>query len=144
MPFYEEPKTEPEAPKRKRKPGAGRPPTKERFVTGAVRDTRHNKGRYDLIPWSVVRLISLRFEEGAKRYGERNWEKGQPLSRYLDSCMRHLIQHIEGKTDERHDVAALWNLMALVWTQEQIKDKLLPASLDDLWKKSLSSNTRSR
>lgn len=121
-----------------------KPRPKEQFETGAVRDTRKNKGRYDLIPWSVIQLVALRFEEGARRYGDRNWEKGQPLSRYLDSCFRHLIQHVEGKTDERHDVAAIWNLIAMSWTSDKIKDGTLPASLDDLGGKSPSPKTRDR
>lgn len=116
----------------------------EKFDTGAVRDSRKAKGRYDLLPWSVIRLLSERFEEGAERYGERNWEKGQPLSRYLDSCLRHLFQHLEGKTDEKHSVAALWNLMAFIWTEESIKDKTLPNNLDDLNRKSPSQKIRGR
>jgi len=116
----------------------------EKFSTGAVRDSRKAKGRYDLLPWSVLQLLAERFEEGAVKYGERNWEKGQPLSRYLDSCLRHLFQHLEGRTDEKHSVAALWNLMAFVWTQESIKNKTLPNTLDDLKKKSPSRNIRGK
>jgi hypothetical protein len=116
----------------------------EKFSTGAVRDSRRAKGRYDLLPWSVLQLLAERFEEGAVRYGERNWEKGQPLSRYLDSCLRHLFQHLEGRTDEKHSVAALWNLMAFVWTEESIKEKLLPNTLDDLKRKSPSQKIRGK
>lgn len=116
--------------------------SKEIFPTGAVRDTRKNKGRYDLIPWEVIQLLAIRFEEGAERYGDRNWEKGQPLSRYLDSCLRHLCQHLQGKTDEHHSVAALWNLVALIWTEEKIKQKLLPSSLNDLAQKSPAPKIR--
>lgn len=125
-------------------PGRPRKIQQEQFPTGAVRDSRDKKGRYDLLPWSVLRLLSERFEEGAKRYGERNWEKGQPLSRYLDSCLRHLFQHLEGKTDEKHGVAALWNLCALVWTEDAIEKDLLPKTLDDLKRKSPSKKIREK
>lgn len=104
----------------------------EKFSTGSQRDTRDGKGRFDLIPWEIISLLSKRFEAGASLYGERNWEKGQPLGRYLDSLLRHLFQHLDGKTDEPHDVAALWNLIAFIWTQEKIKTSVLPESLDDL------------
>jgi Domain of unknown function (DUF5664) len=127
------------------KAGPGRPrKVQEEFPTGAVRDSRKDKGRYDLLPWSVLRLLSERFEEGAKRYGERNWEKGQPLSRYLDSCLRHLFQHLEGRTDEKHGVAALWNLCALIWTEDAIEKNILPKILDDLKKKSPPKRIRKR
>jgi hypothetical protein len=104
----------------------------EKFSTGSRRDSRTGKGRFDLIPWDVITLLSKRFESGANSYGDRNWEKGQPLGRYLDSGLRHLFQFLEGRTDEDHHIAAIWNLIAMVWTIERIKDKSLPESLDDL------------
>lgn len=104
----------------------------EKFTTGSQRDTREGKGRYDLIPWEVISLLSKRFESGAQLYGDRNWEKGQPLGRYLDSHLRHLFQFLEGRTDEDHHIAALWNLIAFISTLEKIKDKSLPLTLDDI------------
>lgn len=60
--------------------------------------------------------VAIRFEEGAKKYGEHNWEKGIPLNSYIDSAMRHLMKHISGMTDERHDRAFIWNLLAYAYT----------------------------
>lgn len=60
--------------------------------------------------------VAIHFEEGAKKYGERNWEKGLPFSSYLDSATRHLMKHISGMTDERHDRAFIWNLLAYAYT----------------------------
>ena len=60
--------------------------------------------------------VAVHFEEGAKKYGERNWEKGLPFSSYLDSATRHLMKHISGMTDERHDRAFIWNLLAYAYT----------------------------
>lgn len=104
----------------------------EKFETGSRRDSREGKGRYDLIPWEVIQLLSKRYESGALLYGDNNWRKGQPLGRYLDSCLRHLFQHLEGRTDEDHDIAALWNLIAFIWTRLSIQDKKLPDTLDDI------------
>ena len=56
----------------------------------------------DLIPWIVISQLSKRFESGAQLYGDRNWEKGQPLGRYLDSALRHLFQFLEGEINEDH------------------------------------------
>lgn len=104
----------------------------ESFSTGSRRDNRDGKGRYDLIPWAVISQLSKRFESGASLYGERNWEKGQPLGRYLDSALRHLFQFIEGEINEDHGIASIWNLIALMSTLQKIKDGELPESLDDL------------
>ncbi len=104
----------------------------ESFSTGSRRDSRDGKGRYDLIPWAVISQLSKRFESGASLYGDRNWEKGQPLGRYLDSALRHLFQFIEGEINEDHGIASIRNLIALMSTLQKIKDGELPESLDDL------------
>lgn len=104
----------------------------ENFSTGSRRDSRDGKGRYDLIPWIVISQLSKRFESGAQLYGDRNWEKGQPLGRYLDSALRHLFQFLEGEINEDHGIASIWNLIALMATLQKIKDGELPESLDDL------------
>lgn len=35
--------------------------------------------------------VSIHFEEGAKKYGERNWQKGIPAHCYIDSAIRHYL-----------------------------------------------------
>jgi hypothetical protein len=71
-------------------------------------------------------------EFGAKKYGDRNWEKGQPLSRYYDSAIRHMNKFMMGHRDEDHLAAARWNIGALMHTQEMIRIGRLPVELDDL------------
>ena len=92
---------------------------RQAFDTGSVRDTRDGKGRYDLLPSYAIYLVARQFEEGANKYGSRNWEKGQSLSRYVDSALRHLFKHLGGETDERHDVAAAWNCLAMLETKHK-------------------------
>jgi hypothetical protein len=62
--------------------------------------------------------VSKHFEEGAKKYGENNWQKGIPLHSYFDSAIRHLLKYWNNETDERHDRAFCWNLMCAIWTFE--------------------------
>ncbi len=62
--------------------------------------------------------VSHQFEEGAMKYGIDNWKKGLPRSSYLDSAVRHYLKYRRGDTDERHDRAFLWNLICLMWTEE--------------------------
>lgn len=60
--------------------------------------------------------LSLHFRDGAKKYGERNWEKGIPLHSYIDSAVRHYLKWRRGDTDEPHQRAALWNIVCAIWT----------------------------
>lgn len=105
---------------------------RESFPTGSVRDTRAGKGRYDLLPTRALRRVARHFEAGAAKYGDRNWEKGQPISRYLDSALRHTFNHLEGKQDEDHLAAAAWNILAAIETGERVQAGLLKQSLNDL------------
>lgn len=60
--------------------------------------------------------LAKHFEDGCKKYGERNWEKGIPLHCYIDSGVRHYFKFMRGDTDERHDRAFIWNMVCAVWT----------------------------
>ena len=104
---------------------------REEFTTGSRRDTREEKGRYDLITPLGLRRVALIYERGAAKYGDRNWEKGQPIMRYLDSALRHISSHIEGLRDEDHLGQAAWNLLGALHTEEAITRNLLPPELDD-------------
>lgn len=102
------------------------------FPTGSRRDVRDGKGRYDLLQFRAIGLIARQLEEGAKKYGDRNWEKGQPLSVYVDSAMRHGGNFMTGMRDERHEVGWAWNVLCLLETIELIKEGKLPRELDDI------------
>lgn len=104
---------------------------REEFNTGSRRDTRVGKGRYDLISPIFLRRLALHLENGARKYGERNWEKGQPLMRYLDSAMRHIQKYMMGHRDEDHMTAAAWNLQAFIHTEAMIANGKLGKELDD-------------
>lgn len=60
--------------------------------------------------------VSKHFEEGAKKYGEHNWQKGIPTHCYIDSAVRHYLKHLRGDTDEPHDRAFVWNILCCIWT----------------------------
>lgn len=67
---------------------------------------------------TAILEVAIHYEEGAKKYSERNWEKGMPIHIYLDSCGRHFLKHIRGDKDERHDRAVIWNILCALWTLE--------------------------
>lgn len=81
------------------------------FETGAVRDMHEGKGRMDLLPWAAVIEVSKHCENGAKKYGEHNVDRGIPTHSLLDSAARHLAKHMDGQTDEAHLIAAAWNVL---------------------------------
>ena len=60
--------------------------------------------------------VSKHFEEGAKKYGEYNWQKGINTHSYIDSGLRHLLKWLRGDNDEPHDRAFEWNLLCCIWT----------------------------
>lgn len=62
--------------------------------------------------------VSIHFEEGAKKYGENNWQKGIPVHCYLDSAIRHYLKSVRGDDDEPHMRAFIWNIMCCIWTCE--------------------------
>ena len=75
--------------------------------------------------WSIETAmleVSKHFEQGCRKYGERNWEKGIPEHCYIDSAVRHYLKWLDGMTDEPHDRAVIWNLMCLWWTHENITE----------------------
>lgn len=59
--------------------------------------------------------VAKHFEEGAKKYGENNWQKGIPVHCYIDSAIRHYLKWRRGDKDEPHDRAFVWNLMCCIW-----------------------------
>ncbi len=105
---------------------------RQEFNTGARRDTQSGKGRYDLLPPRAIKRLAKHYENGAKKYGDRNWEKGMPLSRFMDSAMRHMFKTLEGQRDEDHLIAAAWNILGIAEIQERIEEGLLPKELDDI------------
>lgn len=106
--------------------------TKQTFETGAQRDTADDKPRLDLLsPVFLARMGDLA-RTGAVHYGDRNWEKGMPLSRLLASAFRHLIATLDGQEDEDHAIQCAFNMMMYVHTLHKIRTGSLPIELDDV------------
>jgi hypothetical protein len=106
---------------------------RENFGNGSVRDSEDGKGRFDLISTIALRRLANHYQNGAKKYGDRNWEKGQRLGRFVSSAMRHLQCLLEGKKDEDHAAAVAWNAFAVIHIGELIKQGKLPKEFDDIY-----------
>lgn len=66
--------------------------------------------------YTALLEVAKHYEEGAKKYAPRNWEKGIDLHCYIDSGVRHYLKFRRGDTDEPHDRAFIWNMLGAVWT----------------------------
>ena len=84
---------------------------------------------------SLFLEVSKHFEEGAKKYGEYNWQKGIPTHCYIDSAVRHYLKYIRGDHDEPHDRAFVWNIVCCIWTcihKPELNDYLKKDGMDDV------------
>lgn len=92
------------------------------YLINAIRDfwfvfkTGFLTGTDDSFICDMLLQVAVHFEEGAKKYGENNWQKGLPANCYIDSAIRHYLKFLRGDTDEPHDRAFVWNLMCCIWT----------------------------
>lgn len=64
---------------------------------------------------TLILELAKHFEDGAKKYGENNWQKGIPVSCYIDSAVRHYLKWHKGDDDEPHARAFVWNLVCCIW-----------------------------
>lgn len=95
----------------------------------AVRDMSEGKGRMDLLPWAAIMEVSKHSENGAKKYGEHNVDKGLNTSSFADSALRHIAKWVDGWKDEPHLLAAAWNILWAI--QMELKH---PELCDIPWK----------
>jgi hypothetical protein len=105
---------------------------RQSFETGAVRDTAAGKPLLGLLPsWALLAWAWV-MEAGARKYAARNWEKGMPMSRYIESAKRHLEAYQMGFRDEPHLWQALWNVGGAVHTQIMVYIGAYPSTFYDL------------
>lgn len=84
---------------------------------------------FHLIPWTIIREVAEHFGRGARKYEDRNWEKGYAWSLSFAALHRHLEAfwqrddfdqdpslYIEGEQhNARHIVAVVWHALVLAW-----------------------------
>lgn len=104
---------------------------RETFETGSRRDTNEGKPRYDLLSLPALERVAEICRKGAQKYGAQNWRLGQPVSRYYESGLRHLMQWAQGQNDEDHLAQAVWNLMAIMQVEYDVNDGMLDEDLLD-------------
>ncbi len=54
------------------------------------------KARWDLLPFDALDEVAIVLKYGAKKYADRNWEKGMAWGRLLAAALRHLAAWAQG------------------------------------------------
>lgn len=84
------------------------------------------KPRYDLIPPDALEALAWVYTIGAKKYADRNWEKGMTWGRCFSSLMRHAWafwrgEDNDGETELPHMAHVAWNAFTLIsYTKRRI------------------------
>jgi len=79
----------------------------------------NDKLRYDLIPALGLHELAWVLTMGARKYGDRNWEKGMSWNRVFAAMMRHAWRWWRGESIDTHDgqhhlASVAWCAMALI------------------------------
>lgn len=109
---------------------AGHAPPQSVTVPAAaqeIRATDPNSGgqkgvklaRFSLIPWDAIWKVAEHFGIGARKYEDRNWERGYPWSWSYDALLRHLASDMDGEerdpeTGSLHITAVAWHALILI------------------------------
>lgn len=88
--------------------------------------TKHDKeklDRFDLIPPDILLELAELYGMGAKKYDDRNWQKGFKWGRVVRALMSHLVRWLMGekydKEDgQRHLISVIWCAIALAWFEK--------------------------
>lgn len=88
------------------------------FESGAVRSSDAEQTRYDLISPIGLRAVAEACAEGAKKYGDFNWERGMPANDLLNHAIRHVFMFLGGDRSEDHLGHAAWGLLAAIHSLE--------------------------
>lgn len=89
----------------------------EEAKTGGVKNDA-GQPRYDLFPPEAIMALAELYETGARKYDDRNWEKGMRWGRIFRALMSHAWKFWRGETydpvdGQHHMIAVAWNAIAL-------------------------------
>jgi hypothetical protein len=100
--------------------------------------TKHDAGkpRLELIAPSIMEALGSVLAFGAKKYADRNWEKGISWGRVFGALMRHMWAWWRGeKADPETGFSHLWHaaccIMFLIEYERRTAEGTLAVSLDD-------------
>ena len=80
------------------------------------------KGDMFSLPAAAIIRLSKHYEQGAKKYTRLNYQKGIPVSAFMDSALRHIFKYLDGWDDEDHLSAAAFNVLGAMQMEERNKE----------------------
>jgi hypothetical protein len=105
------------------------------------------KNRLDLIPPEWEAALGDVLTQGAKKYADRNWERGMAWSKMIGCAKRHRMKFEAGErydpeTGCHHLAMAAWNMLALmVYDIRDIGEDDLPKSVSMGTLEAVNANT---
>ncbi len=94
------------------------------FPSGAVRGADAENVRFDLITPIGLRRLAETCAEGAKKYGDFNWQRGIPASVMLNHAIRHIYLWLDGDVAEDHLAHAAWNILGVCHFEEAMPEMI--------------------
>ena len=96
---------------------------------GKKNDEKDDKTRWELMPLDCLEDIARVYTEGAKKYGDNNWQNLENgYQRYKGALLRHLYastyEEFDSETKVRHEAAIAWNSIALLYYAKHGRKKL--------------------
>ena len=83
----------------------------------------YSKGNYCGLYPTMLKRLAMRCKLGELKYGDaQGWRFPRPSSTYFDSAFRHLVEYVAGDTSEDHLAAVIWNVMAMMYNEEEAKE----------------------
>jgi hypothetical protein len=101
------------------------------YTTGAKRERKVGKGAPTAMLCGFPHTLTELHKHMDNPLG-RNWEKGLPLSSYVDATFRHLLEEVSGNGDDKSLISAIWNLMCYAETKHRISQGTIPEEMDDM------------
>ena len=92
-------------------------------------DFKDGKLRWDLLPLAEIEEIVKVYTEGAKKYGDNNWQKlPNGISRYKAALLRHMVEYDKGNTVDpetgcKHLAQVAWNAIAMLYLSTHNDDE---------------------
>lgn len=98
--------------------------TEERVVDPSTGGEKGSKlARFDLVPWDGIWALAEHFGIGARKYADRNWERGYRWGLSFAALHRHLAawwngEDVDPESGDSHLIAVAWHALCLWWFQE--------------------------
>ena len=109
---------------------------KNKLTRGYKAGKDEGKPRFSLIPADVEEEVAKVFTQGAKKYDDRNFEKGIPYSELLDAMRRHINlvsrrEDLDPEWDLYHLAHLVCDAMMMMRIQNLVKRGILKDCFDD-------------